>query len=198
MADRYRNFAELAANERVEIDYLIRFTNRGTPFVILAPHGGMIEPGTSAIAEAIAGCDLSFYAFEALRPTGDRGSLHITSANFDEPQALALAAEAQKLVSIHGRADDNDPLTVVIGGRDVSLGEKIAIALKVEGFVSDVVTDGPLAGRDPANICNRSRSGTGAQLELPRSLRRHLVSEAASLEAFCRAIRSVLFLPGAT
>ena len=67
MPDRYRRFADLAANECLGVDYRIRVEDRGTPFVILAPHGGWIEPGTSEIAEALAGTDLSFYAFEALK-----------------------------------------------------------------------------------------------------------------------------------
>ena len=67
MADRYRTFDDLAANQRVGIDYDVRVVDRGTHIAILAPHGGKIEPHTSEIAEAIARTDLSFYAFEALK-----------------------------------------------------------------------------------------------------------------------------------
>lgn len=192
MADLYHNFADLAANERPKIDYRIRYVDRSTPFVILAPHGGRMEPDTSEIAEAIAGADLSFYTFEALRPAGDRGSLHITSTKFDEPQALALLDEVQKVVAIHGRADDGDPLTVAVGGRDVALRNGVVAALRAEGFAAAIVTQGHLAGKELANICNRSRSGAGVQLELPRPQRHQLVSNADFLQAFCQAIRNVI------
>ena len=50
MADRYSSFIDLAANEQVDIDYRIRVADRGSEAVILAPHGGWIEPETSEIA----------------------------------------------------------------------------------------------------------------------------------------------------
>lgn len=189
MVDKYSNFAELAANERVGVDFQIRFENRGTPVAIIAPHGGRIEPGTSEIAATIAGDTLSFYAFEALRPVGERGSLHITSARFDEPQALALVGEAQKVVAIHGRADDGDPLTVSVGGLDLALRDEIEAALKAAGFVAAIVTQGRLAGQDLANICNRGTTGAGVQLELPRTLRTQLTTDPVRLRAFCDAVR---------
>lgn len=66
MPDRYTSFVDLAANERPDIDYRIRVVDRGSEIGILAPHGGWIEPGTSEIAEAIAGSEFSFYVFESL------------------------------------------------------------------------------------------------------------------------------------
>lgn len=189
MVDKYSNFAELAANERAGVDYQIRVEDRGTPVAIIAPHGGRIEPGTLEIAAAIAGDTLSFYVFEALRAGGKRGSLHITSTRFDEPQALALVGEAQKAIAIHGRADDGDPFTVGVGGLDTALRDEIVAALMVAGFEAAVVTQGNLAGRDKANICNRGMAGAGIQLELPRTLRTQLMTEPIRLRAFGDAVR---------
>jgi phage replication-related protein YjqB (UPF0714/DUF867 family) len=188
MADKYSNFAELAASERAGIDYQIRVEDRRTPIAIIAPHGGRIEPGTLEIAAAIAGDTLSFYAFEALRGAGKRGNLHITSTRFDEPHALALVGEAQKVVAIHGRADDGDPLTVSVGGRDTALRDEIVAALTAAGFDAAVVTQGSLAGRDSANICNRGATGAGVQLELSRALRTQLTTEPGRLGAFSDAV----------
>jgi phage replication-related protein YjqB (UPF0714/DUF867 family) len=190
MVDRYSSFAELAANERDGVDYQIRVENRGTPIAVIAPHGGRIEPRTSDIAAMIAGDALSFYAFEALRVAGKRGTLHITSAKFDEPQALALVGEAQKAVAIHGRADDGDPLTVYVGGLDTALRDEIVATLKAAGFAAAAITQGSLAGRNSANICNRGAAGAGAQLELPWTLRTQLTTEPVKLEAFCEAVRA--------
>jgi phage replication-related protein YjqB (UPF0714/DUF867 family) len=190
LIDKYLNFAELAAGEVAGIDYQIRVENRGAPVAIIAPHGGRIEPGTLEIAATIAGDTQSFYAFEALRAAGKRGSLHITSARFDEPLALALVSEAQTVVAIHGRSDDGDPLTVGVGGLDSALRDKIAAALTTAGFAAAVVAQGNLAGRDPANICNRGVTGAGVQLELPRALRSQLTTDLARLRVFRDAVLS--------
>jgi phage replication-related protein YjqB (UPF0714/DUF867 family) len=60
MAERYNSFIDLAANARLDIDYDIRVLDRGSEAVILAPHGGWIEPKTSEIAEASSGTVFSF------------------------------------------------------------------------------------------------------------------------------------------
>jgi phage replication-related protein YjqB (UPF0714/DUF867 family) len=192
MADQYSSFAELAASEKVGLDYRIHVENRGTPVAIIAPHGGRVEPGTLEIAAAIAGEALSFYAFEALRGEGNRASLHITSTNFDEPQALALVGGVQKAVAIHGRADDGDPRTVSVGGLDTVLRDEIIAALMAAGFVAAAISQGYLAGRDPANICNRGTTSAGVQLELPRTLRTQLMAEPARLAAFRDAVRAAV------
>lgn len=189
MADKYPNFSELKANERLGVDYQIYVENRDTPVAVIAPHGGSIEPGTLEIAAAISGDTFSFYAFEALRAAGKRGSLHITSAKFDEPQALELVSKARKAIAIHGRADGQDPSTVGIGGLDDSLRDEIVAALTAAGFSAAAVFEGGLAGRDPANICNRGGTGVGVQLELPWTLRRQLTSRPELLCAFRNAIR---------
>ena len=54
MTDRYQNFADLSADMQEGVDYRIRSSDCGTSVVILAPHGGSIEPETAEIAEAIA------------------------------------------------------------------------------------------------------------------------------------------------
>jgi phage replication-related protein YjqB (UPF0714/DUF867 family) len=191
LADLYPNFAALAESELAEIDYQIWFEDRGTPIVILAPHGGFIEPGTSKIAKCIAGDDLSFYAFEGLRDR-PHGDLHITSSRFDEPMGLQLISSAETAIAIHGRADAGDPKTISLGGRNNALGDAVASCLKEAGFpVAAAPSD--LAGRDPANICNRGTSGAGVQLELPRTLRDALVRDEAKLRSFSDAVRMAIF-----
>ncbi|RYH01901.1 replication protein [Salipiger sp. IMCC34102] len=188
MADRYSTFADLAAASQAGVDYRIRCEDRGSRVVILAPHGGSIEPETAMIAQAIAGETLSFYAFEALNP-GAHGDFHITSHLFDEPQALALVGRAETAVALHGRKDDGTD-TVWLGGRDEALGDAIGAALGAAGF--DAARDTRLPGVHKTNICNRTRSGRGVQLELPMTLRRRLARDAEDLGAFCQAIRSAL------
>lgn len=186
MADRYRNFSDLAANERLGIDYRIRVEDRGTPLVILAPHGGWIEPVTSEVAEAIAGTDLSFYAFESLK-NGAHGDFHITSHRFDEPIAVDLVGRSRTAVAIHGRRNDGRE-TVWLGGRAITLRDAIGDSLRDAGFEAE--PNEMLPGLDKANICNRTLCGQGVQLELPLSLRRRLASDVDVLQDFREAIRN--------
>lgn len=185
MADRYLDFEELAANAETEIDYRIRSEDRGTSMVILAPHGGSIEPETAEIAEAIAGTELSFYAFEALK-AGAHGDFHITSHRFDEPGALDIVGRSNTAVAIHGRKDDGSD-TVWLGGRAAELRDAMGGALREAGFEAEL--NETLPGVHETNICNRTRSGRGVQLELPRSLRRRLAAERDFMDNFCRAVR---------
>ncbi|MDQ1902368.1 poly-gamma-glutamate hydrolase family protein [Paracoccus sp. WLY502] len=186
MADRYKSFIELADSERLGIDYRIRALDRGSEAVILAPHGGWIEPSTSEIAEAIAGTDLSFYAFEALR-NGPHGHYHITSHRFDEPSAIELVGKSSTSIAIHGRRRDGTD-AVWLGGRDTCLREAVRISLQEAGFGAEI--NQRLPGLDEANICNRTRSGMGVQLELSPRLRTRLTTDARLLQSFCEAVRN--------
>lgn len=192
MADRYPDFATLAAAHEQDRDYRITVQDRGTRVAILAPHGGTIEPETASIARAVAGDDLSFYLFEALR-AGAHGDYHITSHRFDEPRALALVAGADTSIAIHGRKDDGSD-TVWLGGRDEILRHAVGDALRAAGFASALNT--ALPGVHPSNICNRTRSGAGVQLELPRSLRRNLAEDGAMMARFSTALRAAISAAG--
>src|SRR5664279_5723233 len=82
----FSNFRELCLHREDGRDFQIRKKRRDSRVAIIAPHGGAIEPVTSKLAEATAGASFSWYCFEGLN--GNRGNLHITSSNFDEPQCL--------------------------------------------------------------------------------------------------------------
>jgi phage replication-related protein YjqB (UPF0714/DUF867 family) len=188
MADRYPDFATLAAAHEQDRDYRITVQDRGTRVAIIAPHGGTIEPETASIARAVAGDDLSFYLFEALH-AGAHGDYHITSHRFDEPRALALVAGADTSIAIHGRKDDGTD-TVWLGGRDETLLDAVGDALRAAGFAAALNT--ALPGVHPSNICNRTRSGAGVQLELPRSLRRSLAEDGRMMARFSTALRAAI------
>ena len=169
MSDRYASFAELARGERGNGSYRIRLVRRPGETVILAPHGGGIEPGTSELAEAIAGQEHSFYAFEGLKSRGNR-DLHVTSTRFDEPEAVALVAAARRAIAIHGERSSGE--IVYVGGRDDATAEGLRAAFAQRGFRVERHPDPALQGRDVANICNRTASGLGVQLELSAGLRK--------------------------
>ena len=86
MRDKYNSFSELAKNETRDRDFRVRLREHPntTGCHCTSPCG--IEPGTSEVAEAISGDDVSFYAFDGIKAIGS-GDLHITSVRFDEPQS---------------------------------------------------------------------------------------------------------------
>lgn len=168
-ADAYRIFSELGAVEVAGKDFRIAFhVVPGASTAVVAPHGGGIEPGTTEIARAIAGNDLSFYSFEGLKPDGN-GRLHIKSTNFDEPTAITVVQGAMRVVSIHG--ESSSAPVVFIGGKDRALLELLTAALMAQGFVVHEHPDPGLQGVDTANLCNRGNSGAGVQMELSAGLR---------------------------
>ncbi len=174
--DKYRNFAELSAAERAGIDYRIRSRAAG-PTLVLAPHGGNIEPGTTEIAEAIAAVDHSFYTFESLRDTGN-ADLHITSARFDEPGCLAMLATSDLVVTVHGEQRLSE--TILVGGLDGARCSRMADHFERRGFAVERGGRPDLQGRAPSNVCNRGRRRAGVQLEISKGLRR----------AFFRSLRT--------
>ena len=168
--DIYRTFTELKAIEQEGVDYFVRIMPRKNAHtVILAPHGGAIEPGTTEVARRIAGSELSFAAFDGMKSAGN-ACLHITSTNFDEPRCLDLVQAADYVVAIHGEGS-KEPI-VFLGGRDTGLEQKIGMALLRHGYAVRTHTDPELQGIATTNICNRGQCGAGVQLELSVGLRK--------------------------
>ena len=85
----YRSFRELARREPKEGAYLIEYRRGASGIAVMAIHGGGIEPGTTEIAEAVAGRDHSFYSFTGIKPEGN-WRLHISSRLFDEPDRKSV------------------------------------------------------------------------------------------------------------
>lgn len=168
--DRYRNYAELAALERENVDY--RIVVRYVPtarIAIVAPHGGGIEPGTSALAFAIAGRDFNLYLFEGLKSRGNFRSLHITSRRFDEPRCLDLIRNSEIVLTVHGCAGVHE--AVYLGGLHAPLKALLAEKMRAMGMDARL-RDHPFPASDSDNLCNRGSHGAGVQLELTAGLRR--------------------------
>ncbi len=193
----YRNFSELAAHEQEGRDYKRVVWARASEVVIIAPHGGNIEPGTSEIARALAGEEFSLYCFEGLKITNNR-PLHITSARFDEPLCVKLVTGANLVVAVHGcRGRDK---IAYVGGLNQPLKGQVIQALQRVGFLAEEDDTSRHAGRHKRNICNRGRSRRGLQLEITTALRRAMFigglkatrSPTPLFDRFVTTIRSVL------
>ena len=167
-ADRHKSFAELREAEPEGTAYRCRAIQRQSGFAIIAPHGGGIEPGTTEIAQGIAGSRFSLYTFEGLKPNGNE-TLHITSTLFDEPECLQLVNASEVAIAIHGCS--GDAKTIYLGGLHDELKIRLIDALVTAGFDARPAGHN-YAGRQPQNICNRGRSGCGVQIEISESLRR--------------------------
>lgn len=189
MTDTYRCFRELEESEREGEDWALEHVDRGSRILLLAPHGGWIEPLTTELAKAIAGAEFSFYSFVGLKSGGNE-RLHLTSHRFDEPVALEAVARADRVLAIHGERSRHGAF-VMVGGRWDEMRTSLSDALRGVGFQVLEPREG-LRGRHRRNICNRGRLGAGGQLELSEGLRRQFREEATSREAFVSAVRGVL------
>ena len=182
----YKSFEELAEHEEEGQDYRIKIELKDARVLIMAPHGGKIEPTTGDIAEAIAGNAYSSYVFEGLKTDGN-GVLHIESHLFDEPRALEAVNKAEVVITVHGQIDQKEEF-VMIGGLNESLRSRIKRQLGAVGFQTRPPTEG-LMGTDPMNICNRGKSKQGVQLEVSRKVRDLLRNDKDRLELFSEAVR---------
>jgi len=171
MSDKYVNYKQMSKNEQLNKDYRINWRKGKTNSVIIAPHGGSIEPGTTEIADAVAGREHSFYSFVGIKPTGN-SDLHITSTSFDELHGLNLVKKSTNVLALHGCGGDEE--IVYLGGLDITLKEKIQNALARAGFKTGEHSNLKLLGINRYNICNQGKSGQGVQLELSARLRKEM------------------------
>jgi phage replication-related protein YjqB (UPF0714/DUF867 family) len=171
MKDRFNSFAELARHRKEGKDFTV-FTRKAanSDIAIVAPHGGMIEPGTSEIAQTAAGQDHSLYIFDGRAATSDEAfeDLHITSTRFDEPRCLAIITPSKTTITIHG-CREKEPL-VYIGGLDQPLGKKLCDAFNKAG-IKALNENHRFPAKSPDNICNKNKTSQGVQLEFSSGLR---------------------------
>ena len=159
--------------------------------LMVAPHGGGIEPGTSEIMRAVAQLgDWAWYEFAGFLRQGNKEGLHITSTEFDEPTLAGLLPKAGFVVAFHGASHAHEPV-VYVGGK-WKLGRELVIesinAFSTEhGVRAADATEhdaaAHLCGLQESNITNRGRLTEGVQIEFSRGARNLLFPPDASREA---------------
>ena len=189
MPDFYANFQELQLHEQEGRDYRINASLHWHQVLIIAPHGGKIEPYTSQIAKWIAAKDFAWYSFEGLKDL-DNPRLHITSHNFDEPTVLQALQEAHTVMTIHGLKNSIDEF-LMIGGLDTTFGTELRVALQHKGFIVRE-SEQAYGGVHATNICNRGCTGKGVQLEISFALRKRIFKDTECRSRFVETIRSVI------
>ncbi len=144
-------------------------------FGFMAVHGGSLERGTAEIAALVAArAGASVYA--VIQPPDLRW--HLPSHRVDPAASAALASfldHVEVVVSLHGYARDGHGGTLLVGGADRVLANRVGARLRhaLPGYdiVDDVdVIPAALRGLHPANPVNLARGG-GVQLELPPRVR---------------------------
>jgi phage replication-related protein YjqB (UPF0714/DUF867 family) len=149
----------------------------------MAPHGGKIEPGTSELAEYLAGQDFSFYAFEGIR-SGNNGRLSLPLDRFEEPECTRVLGRCGLAVVIQAILGKNRE--VKLAGAHATLREQLGGVLRAAGF--EVLDDEcPV---NPLELCNRP--GPGVRIEVSRKLRDRFVSYPRDMDRFVACIRAVL------
>lgn len=174
IVDHYRHFSQLRQHETEGFDYIILHRTGTSGILVMAPHGGGIEPGTGDIADAVAGHRHAFYCFKGIKKSGNR-ILHITSNRFDEPLGAAMVREASWVLTLHGCRDT--ARVIWVGGRAIYQGDHIIDELQQAGFPAHRCDRPGLRGLHPDNICNRGRHKAGVQLEISAGLRNTLFAD---------------------
>lgn len=161
--DRYPSMTSLMKSTKEGVDWKIFTKDEKNATVIVAPHGGGIEPGTTEIAGSIAKKSNSgYYTFEGLREDNN-SELHVTSSNYDEPKAQKIIGQSKRTVTIHRTSRKG--ADVYIGGRDSDLKHKIKKNLTKRGFKVENAT-GDISGKSVENITNKNKREAGVQLEI--------------------------------
>jgi phage replication-related protein YjqB (UPF0714/DUF867 family) len=169
--------------------------------LLIAPHGGGIEPGTSEIMKAVAELGgWAWYEFAGFLRQSNKDSLHIASPYFDEPTLMRLLPRTAFVTSFHGAGDAGTPLVYVGGawarGRESMIASINAASKKHGIHATDAVEHrdaGKFRGLGDTNITNRGKLGEGIQLEFSREARNLVFPPNASREA--RGRRSKLLRP---
>jgi phage replication-related protein YjqB (UPF0714/DUF867 family) len=154
--------------------------------LLVAPHGGGIEPGTSELLRAISGLgDWAWYEFAGFLRNGNQEKLHIASTLFDEPTLLALLPRTNFVLTLHGASDTSDQVAYV-GGRWEAGRATITAMINAATATHGIHAREALAhlrGAEPTNLTNRGKLRYGIQLEFSRAARKLLFPPDCSRQA---------------
>jgi len=182
--DVYPDLSALRAANTEGLDYSREVYDRGSKVAVFAIHGGDIETATARVARRVAGKDFNLYIFNGWHGR-DNGDLHVTAVNFNDPDAVKLAAASLLGISLHAQADRGS--WVCVGGRNAAAGVIMARRLEAAGFQAEAPC-GRLPGISEKNIVNRASAG-GVQLEITLRLLARLERNAEERERFSEAVR---------
>lgn len=161
---KYSSFSELSREEKPNIDFKVTYRPCGRSFLITAPHGGAIEPGSTEIAGALAGDQFGLYTFNGLKR--DSSVLYLPSTSFDEPELVRVTKYYGTTISVH-IISGTDRL-VYIGGRYRQLVTAINQSLTEKGYEVKSLPE-TSAAFSMSNFINKTAVG-GVQIEISSKL----------------------------
>ena len=188
-----RSYAELLQRGYVlGRDFRIAFGDSKIELcVLIAPHGGGIEPGSSEIMRAVVEIGgWAWYELAGFLRKGNKEALHISSTDFDEPTLKSMLPQAGFVVAFHGASESGEPI-VYIGGKwkqgRQTVTDSINAAFREHGIRATDAIDGGIGahlwGLEDGNITNLGRRAEGIQLEFSRGARNLLFPPDSSREA---------------
>ena len=155
-----RSFLQIAKTAKADIDYKIIYKPGVRSYLIVAPHGGNIEPGSTELAQAIANNNYGFYVFNGLKR--DSSSVFVPSTRFDEPELMRVTKNYSTVIAVH-IVPSSDRI-IYVGGDYRQIVDKIIKSLADQGFQSAITPrDGSAWNR--TNLVNRNTVG-GVQIEV--------------------------------
>ncbi|MEX6357364.1 poly-gamma-glutamate hydrolase family protein [Staphylococcus cohnii] len=167
--DYYKSMTELYNDTKEGIDWKKDTRDVGKSVLIVAPHGGNIEQGTSELTKLVTNNgDFDYFSFEAIRPSNNT-QLHVTSTNYDDATLHDMIQDRTATISIHGAQGEEQ--LVYLGGYQSPLRDAIQSQLEHKGFVVKIPPE-YLGGLSNANFINKVEESTGVQLELTTALRK--------------------------
>lgn len=189
LAQKISSYKELSAAKKEGIDFEVKTRSVPGNTLVMAIHGGKLEPGTTELTDAVAGKKYSFYSFTAL--TDDYVGLHLTSTDFDEPRLAALSQVAEKCLSLHGLGDDEADFCV--GGANVQKRKAYVslLAQKFPKWRSCELCCPPNSGTSKNNVVNRCKQD-GVQIEMGQSLRNELKQNPLFLKELSKVLQEEL------
>ena len=178
-AQKSSSFKDLSLLKKEGQDFEVNLRTGTTQSLVMAIHGGTIEPGTSELADATAGEKHSYYSFTGL--VDDYLSLHLTSTEFDEPRLLVLAQQAQNCLGLHGLKDDQ--IDFCIGGANAEKRKRYfkLLSQKFPKWRTCELCCPPNLGTSSQNIVNKCQF-SGVQIEMGSSLRLELKQNPAFMK----------------
>ena len=179
IAQKSSSFKELSLQKKEGQDFEIKLRTGTSDSLVMAIHGGTIEPGTSELADATAGEKHSYYSFSGL--VDDYLSLHLTSTEFDEPRLLVLTQQAKNCLGLHGLKDDQ--VDFCIGGANSEKRKTYykMLSQKFPKWRTCELCCPPNLGTSLNNIVNKCQF-SGVQIEMGSSLRLELKQNPAFMK----------------
>jgi phage replication-related protein YjqB (UPF0714/DUF867 family) len=171
--DKFTSLDEVKHNFTEGTDYRIELFDRQCEATVIAPHGGFIEAGTSAIAAALAKKSFNLFDFQALIP--DHGSsvhmMHVTSTRFRDAALTRLLKSSSFALSVHAM-EDEDHAEIWLGGLNAPFKQLVYSNLREAHF--KVNLDSPrYRGESENNVVNLP-SLKGVQIEISHKLRKQM------------------------